>query len=401
MLGIIHSLPGNVAADIAASAVIFVLGLSARYLVKSGILAQRYVVGARYGSRLDTSEVAAWISAYYDKRSPGILYSLNANGDSRPLAFLSLPEWHYPGQADLLDVRFETPLRKSSANVDDQTLQELSEHISLTGPDGAPWNSPLVILQAAAPDGKWLKLGWAEYYQYLSVCGALELETRRAIRRNAKTPLRDGKFSTLEHLTTGALQAQGVGICACVVFPDADGELQLLLQRRQGNVATYPGSYAVVPMFGCQPLQHDPPHGVSLKHDFFREFGEELFSIPELNYPTTHLRYDWFYKLSPVRDLLKLEHSTKLRLVSLGYGFDGLNGELDIAMLCLFESDAFFQSHGAEMRGNWEVKNIGTSALFSAEVDEIISGNHCHPGSAFAIDLTRRFLTAGKSLRRS
>jgi hypothetical protein len=321
-----------------------------------------------------------------------MLYAVRGAGQSKPLAFLSLPQWCYPALDGSLDIAHGTPLQKSQAPVDDATLAELGKHISLNRPDGSPWNSPLITLERVEADPVKLRVGWSEYYQYLSTCGRLEFETRRAILRGGRTPFRDQKFAAPDMLIAAALEAQAVGICACVVYQDKAAVYQVLLQRRQENVATYPGTYAVVPMFGCQPLQHDPPHGVSIKHDLLREFGEELFSVPELIYPTTHLRYDWFYGLPQIKDLLALERERKLKLIPLGFGFDGLNGELDIALLCLFESEEFFESYGTAMRGNWEIRNIGTADIFSPEVDQIISGDRCHPGSAFTIDLARNYL---------
>lgn len=395
MIDNLRGLLDNVTANLVATAVIFILGLTLRAALKYSRRSRAHKVGRRYGSRLNTSRIAEWLYAYYSHRGyGGLLYQVTTEECRKRIAFLVEPEWHLPVLEGTLDLSFDTPLRQSETPVDDKTLRALGNEIALTGPDGSPWNCPLVSLRKIENDGARLRLGWAEYYQYLSTCGKLELETRRAMFRRGATPIRDGKFSSPAMLLDGKLGAQAVGVCACVVFPDQDRGFRFLLQRRQKNVATYPGAYAVVPMFGCQPLCDDPPERISLKHDLLREFGEELFSIPELNHPTTHVRYDWFYDLPPIRELLTLESSGELHIATLGFGLDGLNGELDIAMVCIFETEAFFLANRGAMRGNWEIKNVETPELFSSEVDKIITGDQCHPGSAFAIDLARKFVRA-------
>jgi len=383
----------GVAANVTAALVAFVAGLLLRKLIKRRRMRSHPIRKRRYGQRKFSEAMSSWIVDYYDTRgAESELYAVSGKGRISRLPFLSLPKWQYPELGPQLAPTFDEPLKKSTTPIKRSVLRSIGAFIPLVKEDGSPWNDPLITLLKMGEGSEGFHVGWSEYYQYLSSCGALELETRSASMRGSKTPIRDRHLSNVECAGRCSLGSQAVGVCASVVYYNEKRDPVILLQRRKENLATYPGAFAVVPMFGCQPLSSDPATGFSPEHDLFREFGEELFGVPELVHPTNHIRIDWFYDIPAIRHLEQLRSKGDLEIRTLGFGFDGLNGELDLAMICLFKSQEFFSHNRSGMRTNWEIRNVVEFELFSTEVDNIIHGGQCHPGSAFAIDLARRYL---------
>lgn len=195
----------------------------------------------------------------------------------------------------------------------------------------------------------------------------------------------------MDRLALATLGAQAVGIAACVVYPDASGTLRLFLQQRGERLATYPGSYAPVPVFGCQPTGRVSRTGASFRHNLVREFGEEPLGLAEdLQHADNHVHPDWFYAEGRMPQLLAALDEGQRSVHELGFGFD--NGEVVVAVLCEFTSSAFVDQQRAHLQHNWEVRRFREVPLFSSELDEQLVALQVHPGSTFAIDLARSYL---------
>ncbi|MBN2083191.1 hypothetical protein JW859_13415 [bacterium] len=266
---------------------------------------------------------------------------------------------------------------------------------------GEVWNEEIMCVHRIR-DGLTprIELCIASYYQFLSACGALEEETYSVIdnpRRIAR--LRNQYASSLDELIRCGLGAHGFGMQVAFVYANQNEKNMILIQRRELAVSIYGGARAVVPMFGCQPHKDRSKVSMSLKHNFLREYYEELYGADEMiRTNQEYLSYSWFYNEEPVSELIRLIDTGEANITILGFGYDALNCECDIAVLVYIANKDFINNQIRTMKRNWEIEKIESVMLFSEELDNMLYNLEFQPGSAFAIAEARKhLLSIGKN----
>lgn len=332
---------------------------------------------------------AEWLIKYYrDRNRLGDLLSIElANEQRRYFPFLTKSSWHdKPISEDELIVE-QAELLYSGAKINQRILNKKKNFISLVSKEGDIWNDPLLCVSSISSNqiSPRLTVEIAEYFQYLSACGALEEETYETIRKRRKrTPLRDKYACNIETLSKCGLKAHGLGMQVVFLYKDIGG-FKILIQERSFSTAIYGGAMAVVPIFGCQPVSVGSKPEVSLLYNFLREFYEELYANPDVQRPSSHLDPTWFYEVEPISTLLSLYKSGGFVFEILGFGFDALNGEVNIAALAFIKDSNFMNKELRRMKSNWEIKNILIKDIDSTELRQDILNNRFQPGSVFAI----------------
>lgn len=85
-----------------------------------------------------------------------------------------------------------------------------------------------------------------------------------------------------------------LSISTLIVFNDSK-TYRALLRTRSGKTAVHSDLYHVVPSFIFQPVSGYLKEEYSIRHNIFREYLEEVFSVPEAEHASGELTYDYFY----------------------------------------------------------------------------------------------------------
>jgi hypothetical protein len=338
-----------------------------------------------------------WLVEYY-RRTGHLddLYAVEHAGTVIRVPLLVRPSWHLDGITEDQLVEQSVPQRLATVPVDQKVLKQRSRYLSITDESGEPWNDLIACVAGIREtgDGPRIELRLAEYFQFLSACGPLEDETYRAIRsRRPKTPIRDRALGSAGDAALCRLGAHAFGMQVAVVFDDG-GDFKILIQRRSYSVSIYGGALAVVPVFGCQSTDLSRDTEISLFHNFLREVYEELYGGVEVERRTARLDPKWFYREAPIQRLLKAESQGHLDFRLLGFGFDALNGELDLLALALFRDSRFSRIELSEMMTNWEIHDIQVWDLFGDKLTDAVLSGEFSPGSVYTIMRTREYLGA-------
>ena len=339
---------------------------------------------------------AGWLTAYYVRHgAEGDLFRFESGGREMLVPFLTRPEWRCDGRSEESLLVQRTPQVRSTAPVVRSVLQRRGGYLDgVTGDE--EWNDLIAGVAGVdpGPDGPRIRVMLAEYYQFLSSCGALEDETYAAVRRRfRRTPLRDRTLSDADRAAESLLGAPALGMQVAFVF-EVDGRPRILVQRRSHSVSIYGGALAVVPVFGCQTLDLTDRTPVSLFHNFLREVYEELYGGIEVERRGGRVEPRWFYREPPIARLLEAQEAGLFEFRLLGFGYDALNGEMDLCGLARMTDAGFGERELAEMSSNWEIQDIQVWDLYGPELTDALLAGEFSPGSVYTIALARELLGA-------
>lgn len=388
-------MPSDLILNLVASLIAFVTGLFAR----SAYHRFRRAALRRNRRRLEEqrrpSFTRPWLVDYYRRKDrSGDLYTARLDQAAIEVPFLVKPSWYLDNVSEDELVDQTQPQRLATVAVDQKVLKRRGRYLSLTDKNGDPWND-LIACAAGVVEtdaGPRIQLQVAEYFQYLSACGPLEDETYRAVRSGrARTPIRDRVLGSVDDAAQCKLGAHAFGMQVAVVFDDGR-TFRILIQRRSYSVSIYGGALAVVPVFGCQPTDMTAGTPISLFHNFLREVYEELYGGVEVERKTTRVEPTWFYREAPIERLIKARSLGQLDFRLLGFGFDALNGEMDVLALALFRESRFSKIELSEMAVNWEINDIQVWDLFGQQLTDALSAGEFSPGSVYTIMRAREQL---------
>ncbi|WP_454853124.1 hypothetical protein [Promicromonospora soli] len=377
-----------------------VIGALTTALCAIAVVVWRFAVRQARGNsaaRAERNRVArrsastSWLLARYPDRGAGELYVTShlCPGTRTPL--YSPQEWHdgpYAPDA-LLDA---TDLQASQREIDPKVLRQFDRRIPLNHPDGTPWNDSVLVASEIAEDGR-IKVGIADYYQFLSGCGALMLETERALASlPSRTPIRNAYARDARSLAACPLGAHIIGANVTTILIDGDATW-VLIQERHTRLAVHPGALNVAPVFGLlAPSALSPV--VDISRDLIREYLEEFLGFDDVQY-TAHSRRidpDWYVRTEEARYLSEKIASGSAELNILGVGVDLLNGEVDLACCLVLRLDDF-RDELHKMKVNWEYKSIKLVPLMSADLDEHVAAGQMQTGGIQSLDLARKWMS--------
>lgn len=175
------------------------------------------------------------------------------------------------------------------------------------------------------------------YFDMVATCDALDHEMRDFLRgARASTPLRDAFHQQVkpeQALFSGAGRSATMGCAVLTVF-NHDGQYEMILAQRAANLAVGAGLHHVMPAFVMQPPDW------SVTHQIFREYGEELFAMPEFD--AGYLDYP------PIAELRAMLDDGRAELQLTGVAFNLLTLRTEICnRLTIHDVDWFTRNHAA------------------------------------------------------
>lgn len=140
------------------------------------------------------------------------------------------------------------------------------------------------------------------YYDMLMTCSALNDELR-SYAASAHEPFEQSglRWRALLHqqiapraaLTDGAGRCAALGVATAVIFNDGE-QYRALVAKRSAHTGVGASMYHVLPAFMFEPVAADHTHEWSVRHQFYREYLEELFGLTDLHGAKAE-RFDYFY----------------------------------------------------------------------------------------------------------
>jgi hypothetical protein len=383
--------------NLLAAGIAFSTGVGARSAFVRIKVKRKIVESRKVQEKRHPRYTHGWLVEYYLNRDRlDDLYLFQDGHRRRFVPFLTKPSWTDHGFDENELVEQSLPHPRSDAPIDQAILRRRGSYLTVVDDAGEPWNDLMCVVDQVerTADGPRIRLILAEYFQFLSACGALEDETYAAVRNpRARTPIRDAVLTSADQAARCLRRAHGFGMQCSFVFDDG-GRLKVLIQRRSHSVSIYGGALAVVPVFGCQSIDLSERTNVSIFHNFLREVYEELYGGEEVEKRGDHVDPRWFYKEPPIARLLEAQDRGLLDFRIFGFGFDALNGEVDICGLAYLKDPDFTKRELAEMRANWEMQEINSWDLFGDELTEALITGEFSPGSVYTLAETRKYLAA-------
>lgn len=189
------------------------------------------------------------------------------------------------------------------------------------------------------------KLG--RYFDMIATCDALDHELRRYTnQQTGVTPNRARLHEVLsetEILSDGSGRCAVIGVATLTVF-NHDGEYQAIVAQRSQQVATGAGLHHVLPAFVFQPSGPEAFYKGewSLSHQILREFGEELFAMPEYDEWQNPDSYDYFYNHPTTRDLQEMLSDGRAQLLLTGIAFNMLSTRPEVCALLMIHDGEWY-----------------------------------------------------------
>jgi len=374
----------DLAINLIAAGIAFLLGVLAKS-ARDKYKTRR--TGAELGRRLKRGNpgyTTPWIVAYYERCGRGEeLYESTRLFPGHKLQFLVRPTWIFDSLDDGSLLIQDHPQHVIDAGLNKRALKRRGHAIkSASGDDWNDYHScALGVLESAS--GPRIKVGLCRYLEYLSVSGALEDETFRAIeRRSKRTPLRDQGFASVDAAAGIGLHVHSIGMVTALIYMDG-GTPMVLIQRRSERVSTYAGALGVVPMFSCQTRDLTPQTTISLNNNFLRELYEELYGGVEAQAASVRATKDWYESADELSRYVGASARENLRIV--GFGFDARNGQLIIGSIYVIDDPDFARVEVPRMRGNWEISHIDIVALRGAVIQDLLLRDQFTPACAFTL----------------
>jgi hypothetical protein len=251
-----------------------------------------------------------------------------------------------------------------------------------------------------APDGTIrLVAGNCDYFSYATLSLRLEAELRS---RFHNTPLHDTHFQDAVSALAKPLRPLGIG-CSCATTFRLGNEYYVAIQNRSSEVMNLSNIRAVVPTFGLESNavgQQTSAYSL-LFYNYLKEFAEEFFDLEEVIHARTARRAnpDWIFELPELARVKREVKSGRLRLAWTGISVSPFGGIVNVAMLAVSTSEAFFNFIKTTTKANWEATEGGLPdppieyiRLDDPRIDAWVDAGLLSANSAFALDRARQRL---------
>jgi hypothetical protein len=339
-------------------------------------------------NRLSSIKLDKWLIDYYKQNGQSdFLYNASIGNTTQQIPFITKSNWHGVVIHNHFQLTLSDPLIKSDLKID----KNLIKRRKMFGHE--LWNGSLFSLNKIVEkkDSIELIIGLCDYFQYLSTSGKLEDQTLYF-----KSLQRKKYFTTIEQIASCSMKVHGIGMICLIAIKD-QSNYKFLLQKRTHKTVSNGGKYAAIPAFAFQPINEDYQNEVEFKHQILREYYEELHDREDLILRNKHLAFDWFYNHPPIKRLISLIDNDKLEILPLGFGFDALNGEPNIAFLTIIKDEEFWREERREIVYNWEVDSIIELDYKDSSLENMLKEGSCHYGSLFALSESIKYLDVLKN----
>jgi hypothetical protein len=255
----------------------------------------------------------------------------------------------------------------SNVQIPENNLAEFIAYIEETKPQ--IWNAPIYRLFGIELTPNRFKASFAmeKFYNYRFTFGLLREELTQALisaeynidklllNKIKYLPLREQLLPDGYSLVNFHNRMCAGGVVVLSAFARSQNDYAIPIQRRSGLVIDSQGMLSVIPTAIHQPMIE---HYFELNPSFtaYREIGEELFNIKELNRDSPHVKFDWFFNKKQMKWLRENRGAYTLKCSA--FGIDLLSGNYEITILFAVHDDTFWNKYGDSLINNWETSNM-------------------------------------------
>jgi hypothetical protein len=272
---------------------------------------------------------------------------------------------------------------------------------------GLPLQNKMTYDMLSLENGRQLKITCriGYYYDMLDTCFSLyweilsqfekanDTDRRNFEKFDKKLELRRGLHSAIEDpVRNGVGRSNAIGISTLIAYNDG-GVTKLWVKRRSSRgVAVYPQGVSVMPSGMFQPLVGFVDNEYSIRNSIFREYLEELFSMPE---GSGEEAFDYFYEDPRLKKLTSMIGSEQARLFLTGISIDLYTLRPEISTLLWIKSPEWFSHHSRttleaekfrmnqEIESGNEKQNVAerrvVSVPFSNKDDDLLKYEYLSP----------------------
>ena len=209
----------------------------------------------------------------------------------------------------------------------------------------------------------------ASYFDMIATCDALDHELRdwvRGVREG--TPLRNHLFAQVapdDALYSGAGRAATIGISVLTVFAMHDRGYHALLVQRSNRLAIGAGLFHIMPAFVFQPVGQPEWQASmwSIEQQVLREFGEELFVMPEYDAWTAPTSPDYFTQFGPVAHLIAMLNDGRASLTLTGVAINLLSIRPEVCTLLIIHDPDWYATYEAQLAAAQHTERQATHYL--------------------------------------
>lgn len=175
-----------------------------------------------------------------------------------------------------------------------------------------------------------------------------QLSLRKHLHNEVENPVRDGLG-----------RSPAIGISTLIAYNDA-GSLQLLTKRRaKKGVPLRAGLLHVIPGFMFQPTSDYLDYEYNVTHNIYREYLEELFSLPEKLEINRHPNH--FYSDKRLLFLKELILKGQAKFYFTGIAVNLLNLRPEICTMLLITDKNWYEKCQSDPELHWEINDEYTS----------------------------------------
>jgi hypothetical protein len=190
------------------------------------------------------------------------------------------------------------------------------------------------------------------YFDMLATCDALDQELRAYARGERNDlPHRERLYAQIppeNTLNSGAGRCAILGGATLIVF-NHDGVYKAMIAQRSSKLAVGAGLFHVMPAYVLQP-HLNPPYDAewSIQRQVLREFGEELFGMPEYADWESPVGATYFYDFPAVADLRVMLQDGRARLQLTGLAMNLMSLRMEIcSTLIIHDANWYPRSEAA------------------------------------------------------
>lgn len=193
-------------------------------------------------------------------------------------------------------------------------------------------------------------------------------ETLSQIVPRLDLPERDAIARTLPELASNFnVIAAPLGVNVLTVV-NTGGSYKAFIAERGEEVAVHPSRLSLLPAGGVELTGQDKP---SIRHTVLREYGEELFSIPEGEPVTDH---------EAVQELQTLREEGKAHIDLVGIYIAARRLGVNAMVVLLIDDPEYYERHFTNgIEANWESKGTHQVALDDPQFQEYLEPTRCVP----------------------
>ncbi|TVR22934.1 MAG: hypothetical protein EA396_04880 [Anaerolineaceae bacterium] len=218
------------------------------------------------------------------------------------------------------------------------------------------------------------------YFDMIATCDALDHEMRAYGRgERADLPLRDALHRHIppeQALINGAGRCTVVGGAVLTVVNDG-GVYKAIIARRSPHLATGAGLWHILPAFIVQP-HDDIGAGWSWQAHILREFGEELFGLPEPEAWPSGAPHDHFRTFPPIRELTAMLDDGRATLRTTGVALNLLSLRFEICAALVIHDADWLPRHRAALTAAQDVERMATHTVALDALDDLPAGWEAH-----------------------